>query len=506
MREKIGNMCGKRLVICCLMAAMLGGTATGCADSVQTDEQIVVPRDEGSNQNLNQEQDTQTDAGQSDGEQSQDADKEGKGAIAEQVQAPEHFTAEMSGEHIHVKADAEVIIPNAEGFKTYKVTSRAFDQGDYASVSKVLLGGEELWERDYDAMAGSNGFTRSEIEQRIEKIKEQAEDGGKLYEEEAKGRTYDEAIAAWEALLETAPEEPVLVEVPAAVVDPESEEAQEKGEAYLSGYVTLNGEDYYVSLDNGYQSDWMYVNFRIQKGRNGYYGMCSYNDLTDKAKQDINFSVEEIKEKAKGQMEAMGFADFVDAGEEYLVLYDSENNQETTAGDVGYAIHFTRELDGIPVTYTLEDGGEWEKDSIAWNYEKIELAYDADGLLQFEWSNPYMVEKTSDEYLFLLPFSEIQTVFENMMIKKYEDDHQKTFGDQINDMIDIEINEVRLGYMRVRETGDATEGTMVPVWDFFGTQTYQYEDGQAYTEDIAYNSLLTINALDGTIIDRGLGY
>ncbi len=464
MREKIGNMCGKRLVIYCLMAAMLGGTATGCADSVQTDEQIVVPRDEGSNQNLNQEQDTQTDAGQSDGKQSQDADKEGKGAIAEQVQAPERFTAEMTEEHIHVKADAEVIIPNAEGFKTYKVTSRVFDQGDYASVSKVLLGGEELWDRDYDA------------------------------------------IAAWEAPLETAPEEPVLVEVPAMVVNPESKEAQENGEAYLSGWVTLGGEDYYVSLDNGYQSDWMYVNFRVQKRHSGYYGMCSYNDLTDKAKQDINFSVEEIKEKAKGQMEAMGFADFVDAGEEYLVLYDSENNQETTAGDVGYAIHFTRELDGIPVTYTLEDGGEWEKDSIAWNYEKIELAYDADGLLQFEWSNPYMVERTSDEYLFLLPFSEIQAVFENMMMKKYEDYHQKTFGDQSNDAIDIEINEVRLGYMRVRKAGDATGGTMVPVWDFFGTQTYQYEDGQAYTEDIAYNSLLTINALDGTIIDRGLGY
>lgn len=42
---------------------------------------------------------------------------------------------------------------------------------------------------------------------------------------------------------------------------------------------------------------------------------------------------------------------------------------------------------------------------------------------------------------------------------------------------------------------------MVPVWDFFGVRTI---DRERY--DDAYSSLFTINAIDGTVIDRNYGY
>ncbi|MDE6890199.1 MAG: hypothetical protein K2P50_00165, partial [Lachnospiraceae bacterium] len=125
-----------------------------------------------------------------------------------------------------------------------------------------------------------------------------------------------------------------------------------------------------------------------------------------------------------------------------------------------------------------------------------------DGFASFNWRNPYEVEKTSEEYVFLLPFSEIQNVFQEMIVKKYED-----FFAQADVKVDFEINEVRLGYMRVMEKGNTKEARMIPVWDFFGKETLRYPDmDEPYIMDWPYESWLTINALDGTIIDRGLGY
>ena len=49
---------------------------------------------------------------------------------------------------------------------------------------------------------------------------------------------------------------------------------------------------------------------------------------------------------------------------------------------------------------------------------------------------------------------------------------------------------------------------LVPVWDFFGNyeRTLNEGEGPADKDTERYNSLLTINAVDGTVIDRGLGY
>ena len=89
-----------------------------------------------------------------------------------------------------------------------------------------------------------------------------------------------------------------------------------------------------------------------------------------------------------------------------------------------------------------------------------------------------------------------------MIFKKYQD-----WIDGTQMKIDFQINEVRLGYMRVREDGSAGEGTMIPVWDFIGTRGITYEGEEAaYDEASAFHSWITVNALDGTIISRELGY
>lgn len=234
----------------------------------------------------------------------------------------------------------------------------------------------------------------------------------------------------------------------------------------------------------------------------------AYADIMDEQKANIDFVIDEIKEKATEKVAAMGFSDFVPAGEEYYVIYGDDivyGAGQEAVDRVGYGIHFTRSFDGVPVTYTVEMGTSMEdEESVVWPYENLTLVYNEEGLVNFVWGNPYEVEKVSDEYLFLLPFSEIQNIFEEIVIKKYQDWMAGNEGMSM----DIRIDEIRLGYMRVREKNNAEEATMIPVWDFLGMQRISYDDEsyESFDENSVYNSFLTINALDGTIIDRGFGY
>ncbi|MDE7286036.1 MAG: hypothetical protein K2N55_04215 [Lachnospiraceae bacterium] len=472
----------KKIVVLLAAVSMLSVLFTGCGNSRQSEEEIVVPKE----------------VAGSAGRENQDSQKEGETAsvdgIAQMVQAPDHYTWEGVSGNYQISVDAPVIIPEAEGFKSYKVTSAVFTQEDYDKVNRVLLNGGVLWSRDHEAMEASNGFIASEIDAAIERLEKA---------KKAKGNNaadYDEKIAQFQRLRESAPEEPVLVDVPAVVSYQKREDDEEANadDNLLYGNVTVNGEDYTVILDNNLRDDWRWIYFDIKSPRGSYYPAGSTVEAGGE-----KISVEDVRQQAQQMMTDMGFTDFDLAGEEYFCSLSMNEESEVLTATGGYGFHFTRCLDGIPVTHTESEGTTVEDGDISsWPYERIDIAFDQDGFAEFRWTDPYHLEKTSDEYVFLLPFADIQNVFEEMMFKKTED-----FWDEVQAEVTLQVNEVRLGYMRVMEKGNVMEGTMIPVWDFFGSETFRYGDmEEALTEERPYECLLTINAMDGTIIDRDLGY
>lgn len=58
--------------------------------------------------------------------------------------------------------------------------------------------------------------------------------------------------------------------------------------------------------------------------------------------------------------------------------------------------------------------------------------------------------------------------------------------------------------MRVFEQGSAENGLLIPVWNFYGTRQRTFTDGE--TDETIPGIMLSINAVDGSIIDRALGY
>lgn len=476
---------GKTAAVCaCAMAAAI--FMTGCQNSALTEEEIVTLKEEGSDGAADDEREIKAAAA---------------GAIAEQVQAPAHYAWEGGSERISVRADADLTIPDAEGFKSYKVTGRVFEQEDYDKVNRVLLKGEQLWERDQEKMGDSHGFTAEEIDGRIAQLEERKaraakEQKGEIVDE-ATGKSFDELIDEWKILKKAAPDE-----VSTVVISPEvnyEENAENMEDNFITGTATVDGTDYIVFFDNNWADDWPWISFLIERSEYG-----NFSSAADEAEiASAGISPEEARQKAKEAAAAMGFEGFSVAGEEYRSdIFFDEISGKSGVEKVGYAVHLTRCLDGIPVTYTYADGTTSENDGIAWPYEKLEMIYTDEGLARFYWCNPYVLEKTSDEYRFLLPFSEIQGIFEEMIVKKYED-----FFEKADVEVSLTIDRVKLGYMRVRENGSGMEGEMIPVWDFFGSETLKYpEMEEPYVDNMPYGSLITINGLDGTIIDRGLGY
>ena len=80
----------------------------------------------------------------------------------------------------------------------------------------------------------------------------------------------------------------------------------------------------------------------------------------------------------------------------------------------------------------------------------------------------------------------------------------------------LDVDRITLTYMRIEEA-DTGKYLLVPVWDFCGKEwndePLKYYTGRDWERHSCYGcmndypeSLLTINALDGTVIDRGMMY
>lgn len=168
-----------------------------------------------------------------------------------------------------------------------------------------------------------------------------------------------------------------------------------------------------------------------------------------------------------------------------------------------YIFRYTRHLDAIPVN------DSYAGESVASDYGYVSglgvvtVIVNDQGVCLFEYHNPYNIGKMVETNVELLPFSSIWDIFSNLSLLSIQ--HLEVYENlQKNEM---EVYEIRFGYMSILQADGSYLYT--PVWDFYatrslgGTGEYAHADEQ---EPIYGRSLLTINAINGTIIDRNLGY
>lgn len=175
-----------------------------------------------------------------------------------------------------------------------------------------------------------------------------------------------------------------------------------------------------------------------------------------------------------------------------------------------YCIHFSADYNGAYMPYCKTSAlqkDDHQQYVRGWSYEALTAAVDGDGnLISLVWTSPLKVTDVIAESTTLLPFAEIQSIFETQInrVLAGEDNRDGT----------LTLSAVQLGLFRIREQNNMDAGLLVPVWYFTGV--LEYSDVQKelhkdfYVPDGVYydalNPLLIVNAIDGSIIDPQIGY
>ena len=177
---------------------------------------------------------------------------------------------------------------------------------------------------------------------------------------------------------------------------------------------------------------------------------------------------------------------------------------------------FTKNYAGIPATYAFSNNSMQEtENAVIWSPESIMVYIDAGyHVRRMDWLYPSDIVGTINENVALLPFDQVQQLIRKNLSYCQPD---LPYWDNITHRT-IVIDRIVLGMMRVSKIKAPDQYTMIPVWDCFGyfIDHYESQDKSEYVlnenndavidENGGIGSFLTINAIDGSVIDRNLGY
>jgi len=460
-----------------------------------------------------------------------EATEESENAASQETEhfEPQTYQDEVVSEDgkLKVSIDAAVDIPEADRFPVYKVTGMEFTQSFIDTVTETFFQDAPVYDAyEYYVM------TKDKIAAEMADLEEElASDNidlekvartfgmGDITEEEYK-KELQYRIDDWEREFKDAPETPVKT-----VVKPEM--FSDADHSYKSYVVEVDKDHYYDYVIRDFCGNT--IEIERSSAHSGLKDICwhEYDSLknSDDGGNGNNIEISESKVKTLAGIEmenakAMADEKLEALGLEHMELYDwdygilrvSEDGLEVDnpvyqVQDAGYWFYYTRKVNNMSVTYTFDAGGgleSMEDERETWYYEKVNILVTDDGIEQVYITSLYNIEEEEISSAKLMKFDEIMEIFKNRMlisnaeISIYE--NKRIYN----------IDHIKLGYMRVYDPDtDSRSGTLIPVWDFFGGVEGEgiVEEGSGefrnYVKDQSY---MTINAIDGTVIDRSLGY
>ncbi len=176
-----------------------------------------------------------------------------------------------------------------------------------------------------------------------------------------------------------------------------------------------------------------------------------------------------------------------------------EDQPETHA----YVFRLLRQLNGVKVESDHDSSmTRFEEAAIGkeWMYETLTIAMDDGGVANLFWTGPLSVTEVLTQNTAIKPWSDIESVFEKMMPIKYT-----AYTEHYPDFY-IDITRASLALQRIMEKDSFTTGLLVPVWNFYGTMTFTNDEGKKVVENGGYFPMLSVNAIDGSVVDVSMGY
>lgn len=415
---------------------------------------------------------------------------------------PEKFTGDWTGQEgkLTIHADAQVVAELGTALPTATVEPREFNQEDVDNLLKVFLKGEPLY---------SHVQTKQELQGHLDYINspDWTSDPGKPSDPASLEARRKELNAWYTAEIAKAPEEKPILHGFSDSDDPKR----------IGGTATVDGIKWCVSIWNNLGDFFTHASIIRED-----YKYRDYDIPLPEA------SKEEAVAQGNALMQELGFDNFV--------LVDAQQWSPQLPKDNGvWRLYYAPSVNGFPVSGARQDttqthdgtvyqdcwywcyaaSEESNPDTVAWELENIYLDVGKDGILSFEWTAPSTQPMVQQAQSTLLPFEEIASIADTMLPEVIQgpDGRVLVEVDQYNGFetrMDVDITKVSLSLMRIRDKG-SLQGTIVPVWDFWGTSDWYDAEPNAYGYqekgmNYEYQPMLTLNAVDGTVVDRQLGY
>ena len=396
-----------------------------------------------------------------------------------------------------VTVDAQVEKPDVTYYPVIAVTPHKFTQEDARYYAGVLLRNKPIYEY-------SRVRTKSAVEKDIIYVKAQIKDMKNMQNVPEDKRQsiigdLNQQLRSLETEYQNAPEkEPDRV--PAALQFKDDTQGNHTIEVEADLGEDSRGVLIMTTSDDGMTSVLTFSNTGANRNydtqietRDSYAGMTlsrrDAQDAVEKFLEDIGITCIQPADTSS-YADTRGFKN-----EDASALADNPEVRKD------YQFQFSRVINGIPVTcinpyygltYNNEDG--YDK---TWPAEIIDVRVDDGGVYGFLWGGAGDTGKVLNKNVEMLGFDSIKELFRKQIFFK------RTWSDPEYAGCKITVKKVKLGYMRIELK--EYEYVYAPVWDFIGDWTYtdtaNNEPGGIYNV-----SFLTINALDGSVINRNQGY
>ena len=400
-------------------------------------------------------------------------------SLSASLKAPETLNEaiESHKENVKVYVEAEVTVPDAVGIPLMRVSHGSFTREDMRRFADVLFQGAMPLDPN------NTKRTKKMIQASIDWLMKMRE-SGELDMQHESVEQVDAAIAELMTKLDAAPDTMSITEHDFQQELPFS----------------LRATDDFVTISDIFCQE---QKIEYCKNLNRYAAMSlvlvgtpdssPLIEIKPDMSAETGYTPEEAYALATETVNRLNIKDLACNGQRAYFL---------TEGGFGvYEFMFTRMVNKIPTTFTNDSGNEFNPNSVhvPWEYEKLRLFIDETGVCYLEYTSPYSIDETVSEQTNLLSFDEVWQIAEVML---------PIVNDKFNDYdTTININSVKLGFMRILEEGYSNSGLLVPVWDFMGSSSLRHSsNGTTQEMDDPYTSYLTVNAIDGSIISRALGY
>ncbi len=435
-------------------------------------------------------------------------------SIRERYAIPETYrtSAELAEGHFILNVDAEVLVPDVSAIPIVRIERDCFDPAFIRALFQNLCGDAELYYLN-------RTYTKSQIADRIKYLSEKISDEQayiKEYGEEDLAYTKSE-IEQLKANYADAPDSVEDVRCYGELCPMADNYLTSDGNKPVSRETTVMGITAYTkTMDRRFIVKNAEPDSPAGKRAFGTYLMYgtnkSYPDRVFYFRVPKSFRNDAYApEKAEADVNAIlnenGLADFAVS----MILYAPQQVEEHPDDPV-YRVHCVRTVRSVKTAFNTDMTADPEDMfGPAWGYENMSFWMTRDGIVNFEWHAPVKVCDTVVENATLLPFEKIMERYLWIVNTKYAADMNLKnpdlkYGATTKNRYDIDRIELTL--QRIQEPNEWDSALLVPVWNFYGVNTRtEVEDYKEY-EIVEYccNSMISINAIDGSIIDPRKGY